>query len=487
MKSFSRSLLAVLCLTLPAAFASAGDLDWSGTYRIEGQTIENPQAKGGSKKTKDYGVHHLMLRPKIVGADGLYINGQLDIFNSEAANGAWGNQLGAIYGNGVDDDASAASNSGNSNTLSEHQNAEQIRISQFYLTWVQEFGSLIAGRAPVQFGLGMTHNAGRGLFDHYADTRDLIGYKVVLGNFAITPMMGKVNEGGLGGFDDVNDLMLQAEYANPESDVEMGFMYWNRKAGAAGNDSIASTPIPANTDVFPGATGINGDYDYKLMSFYFGKKSDNYSFGIEVANQTGSSGVTDGTNGIDFSGMGLATEFEYHPKDKRYALGLKAGMATGDDKTTTDEYEGFIFDKNYDVAMLLFNHSLGQANLLHTEMAGSRITTAKTSSTLSDPDVEAISNVMYVAPYWNYKWSDKWTIRGVLATGILDQTKLAGSLDSDNALGYELDLSLNYSPNERVVWQNTFGYLMTGTAFEVDGTYSSSDVFGFMSRAAISF
>lgn len=491
MKSLRLSILAFL--VLPFAAAQAGDLDWSGVYRIEGNIFDNPQAGTGDKKRKEYGIHHLILRPKIVGADGLYINSQIEVFNNNAgATGAWGNQLGSVFGNGINDTPQATATtggSGSSNTLSEHQGADEIRISQFYLTFVQEFGSLIAGRAPVDFGLGMTHNAGRGLFDHYADTRDLVGYKVVLGNFFILPMIAKVNEGGIGGYDDVNDQMIQIQYENPESETTMGFMYWNRKAGMGGNDATPGAPASADEEVFGAGATLTGSYDYKLMSFFFGKKYESFGFGIEVANQSGKTGVTSGAgDGVDYSGIGLATEFEYHPKDSNWAWGLKAGMASGDDKTTEDEYEGFVFDKNYDVALMLFNHALGQANLLHTEIAGTRISSATTSSTLADPDVEAISNVMYAAPYFNYKWSDKWSMRGVVATGWIDQTKLAiAGPDVDNSLGYEVDFSLNYSPNERVVWQNTIGWLMPGTAFEADGAFNTGDVFGIMSRAAISF
>ncbi len=491
MKSLRLIILAFLVLPFTA---HAGDLDWSGVYRIEGNIFDNPQVGIGDKKRKEYGIHHLILRPKIVGADGLYINSQLEVFNSNAgATGAWGNQLGAVFGNGINDTPQATdttgNNSGSSNTLSEHQQPEQIVVSQFYLTFVQEFGSLIVGRAPVQFGLGMTHNAGRGLFDHYADTRDLVGYKVVLGNFFILPMIAKVNEGGLGGYDDVNDQMIQIQYENPDSETTMGFMYWNRKAGMGGNDSVAGTPTPGDEEVFGTGATLAGDYNYKLMNFYFGKKYESFGFGIEVANQSGKTGVSVGGESVKYSGIGLATEFEYHPKESNWAWGLKAGMASGDDKTTPDEYEGFVFDKNYDVALMLFNHALGQANLLHTEIAGTRVSTTKTTtSSLVDPDVEAISNVSYAAPYFNYKWSDKWSMHGVVATGWLDQTKLATpAVNVDNGLGYEFDFSLNYSPNERVVWQNTVGWLMPGTAFEADGSFATGDVFGVMSRAAISF
>ncbi len=258
MKSLRLSILAFL--VLPLAAAQAGDLDWSGVYRIEGNIFDNAQVGTGDKKRKEYGIHHLILRPKIVGADGLYINSQLEVFNSNAgATGAWGNQLGAVFGNGINDNGTAitAGNSGTSNTLSESQDPEQIVVSQFYLTFVQEFGSFIAGRAPVQFGLGMTHNAGRGLFDHYADTRDLVGYKVVLGNFFILPMIGKVNEGGIGGYDVFKTVLENGVWSKP---VNMG-----QNINTAENESTPFVGADSKTIYFstPGFAGY-GDNDIFL-------------------------------------------------------------------------------------------------------------------------------------------------------------------------------------------------------------------------------
>jgi hypothetical protein len=467
-----------ISLTVVATAAFAGDLEWSGAYRIEGNDFQNLLLKTGSKKSKSYGNHQLILRPKIVAGDGLYINAQLNLARTQdaAGNNIGGNQFGAVFGNGFEAGTNVPT-SGNSGTLSESQEEENIVLSQFYLTHVQEFGSLIVGRAPVQFGLGMTHSAGRGAFDHYMDTRDILGYKVVMGNFFFLPMLGKVKEDALAGYDDVNEWLIHLQYENPETETAMGLMYWDRKAHQAGNDS-------ATTVAGPFGTNPTGDYSYKMTSIYYGREFENSRVGFEVGNQSGGTNV-DNRN-VKFSGMGIAAEFDYKPSDKKWSWGAKAGWATGDDNSTADEYEGFVFDRNYDVALMMFNHGLGQANFLHTKVNG----TNGAATVNAEPDTEAISNVMYLSPYWNYKWSDKWSLNTSVTTGWLNETKLtAGNNDGDNSLGYELDVSFNFSPNERVVWQNTFGWMMPGTAFEGDNTqnFSTSAAYGFVSRAAISF
>ena len=148
--------------------ANAGDIEWSGLYRMEGTVINNAILDGTHKKTKEYGLHNLILRPRIVAADGLYIDAQFGVHEKPV-----GNQMGAYLGEGPGNGTGADIN--NSNASAERTSSTEVRISQFYLTWIQEHGALLAGRAPLHFGLGMTYSSGRGLFDHFADVRDIVG------------------------------------------------------------------------------------------------------------------------------------------------------------------------------------------------------------------------------------------------------------------------------------------------------------------------
>src|SRR5690606_10968130 len=118
-------------------------------------------------------------------------------------------QIGQLWGSGI---GVGGTSSRDSNSMAENQRAETIQVSQLYLTFEQEFGQLLVGRAPLHFGLGMTHNAGFGLFDHWYDTRDLVAYKVVMGNISFTPMFAKVNEGNINESDDVTDWIAHLQY-----------------------------------------------------------------------------------------------------------------------------------------------------------------------------------------------------------------------------------------------------------------------------------
>jgi hypothetical protein len=55
-------------------------------------------------------------------------------------------------------------------------------------------------------------------------------------------------------------------------------------------------------------------------------------------------------------------------------------------------------------------------------------------------------------------------------------------------LGYEYDMSFNYSPRKGVTWVNQAGFLFPGSAWDgKDAQYDSSFGFGLATKAAISF
>jgi len=487
--SFAALVLAAgLTVVLAPATTYAGDLEWSGLYRAEGFML-GKMALDGTTGKKEYGVHTLILRPKIVAADGLYINSQLSIFNADSAQ--VGNQLGAYFGNGLGG-GTALDGGTISNTLAESQQSEEFRVSHFYLTHVQDFGSLLVGRAPMHFGLGITHNAGRELFDHFADTRDMVGYKMMMGNFYFMPSYAKLNEGDLARGDDVNEWNFHLQYENPETDISMGVFYQNRTSSTAGNDTPKTV---AGKDAANGAVAVTAPFETKNFNVFYKKETANWTTGFELAQQSGETGVQDASGKqIALSGFGLAFEADWHPKEKSTSLGLRAGYATGDNPATTDEFEGFIFDRNYDVAMLMFNHGMGRADFLHTRtMWGLPATGDFAQAAGGRPDVEAISNVSYLSVIYRKKYSDRWSLVGALTTGWLDDDSVDSANNStytakaDADLGYELDLSLHFKISDKIMWVNQFGYFMPGKAWEAGGSFSTDNVFGLVTKAAVSF
>ncbi len=483
MQKFSIISITLSVLASFLFFSTAhADIEWSGVYRFEGNHIKNSDLNSRGKEL-GYGVSHLVLRPKIVAGDGVTIHGQFNIFNEDTV--YENSQLGQIWGHGVRNGAAANTTSSNqdSNATSDNQTAETIKVSQLYLTLNHEYGQLLVGRAPIHFGLGISHNAGRGLFDHWYDTRDLVGYKFIVGNLYFLPMFGKVNEGVLNGNDDMNDYMIQVMYENPESDIEMGVFYQMRK----GSESASDTPVGASGgNVLGGATGAQGaEVDSKLVNIFARRNFSTFMFGLEAAFQSGEAGAfTAGGEKVTWGGFGVAAEFEYKPEGSKWHWGLNLGTASGDDPATDAKFEGFIFDRNYDVGMLMFNRPLGQDDFLRTRLETGSVRDA--NNVIDSADIEALSNVMYFAPRVRYIFSDRWSLDNTLVTGWLGTNPIVGQ-DVSKDLGYEWDISLNFSPRKGVSWVNQVGVLFPGAAWEGGTAYDSDFAFGLTTKAAISF
>jgi hypothetical protein len=460
-------------------------MEWSGVYRVEAYNLKNTELSSRGREL-NYGLSHLVLRPKIVAGDGLTIFGQFDVFNSTAYPNS---QLGTLWGAGVRTAAPPTTSTDGSDVMSQTKSTQSLQVSQLYLTYAQEYGALIVGRAPLQFGLGMTHNAGNGLFDHWYDTDDLVGYKIVLGNLYVLPMLGKASEGNINNSDDLNDYMIQVQYENPETDLEMGVFYQVRSGGDQASDAPTNMAADPEGGVLGGAGATNGGkINIKTVSLYALKDTERYRLGLEASFQSGETGVlTSSDDNVTMGGFGLAAEFAYRPESSRWNWSAKAGTASGDDPATKAKFEGYIFNRNYDVAMLMFNHPLGQNDFLRTRLLTGSVYDNLTDKNINVPDVDAVSNVMYLAPKAEYAFSDRWHLDNSLIAGWLGTNPLTGGKSAGKTLGYEWDISLNFSPRKGVMWVNQAGFLFPGSAWKGDGQYDSKFSYGLATKAAISF
>lgn len=471
--------------TLAGYQSSAGDLSWTGRYRAEGVSINNPYM-GDSKQQKSYVLHHAILFPKIVAADGLNIYGRFDILNTT---GFENTQMGQFFGSAAPSTPPYPNDP--FNVQRRAQPAGTFAVNSFYLQWANEHDSLIVGRVPTHFGLGMLHNAGNGLFDHWFSNRDILGYKMVTGNIFILPMIGKVIKNDLDKENGINDYMVHFQYENPETDLTLGVFYEARIAGKFGNDLVPDGIAPGQS-----AAGItaNEGWNSRNLNIFVQRKTPTFDVSVEAGFQNGQTGLKT-TNGgdVNLNGYGIASELTYRPEGSKLNWGLKAGIASGDDPNTTDVYEGYAFHRNYDVGVLLFNHYLGNAKLdaLGTKyvnggpFSGTGVGMPSASAG-TYADVEYITNSMYLAPNMKWIWNDNWSFNTSLIYANLMQAQAAGR---DKALGFEWDFGITYSPHEHLVLKGEAGILMPGSAFSGSSTenFSKDTVYGLTTKIAVTF
>jgi hypothetical protein len=485
------SVVASAVVLVPAANAS--DLTWGGFYRVEAVKINNSELSS-NKTDKSYGLQHLILNPKLVAADGLTIYSRLDVLNDSSrginSSGQVFSTAGDVFGAGAGTPVAANGSTGpltgtDSNSYGRTVRAGTLAVTELYASWSHEFGQLIVGRAPIHFGLGTAFNAGEGLFDHYVDTRDMVAYKIVLGNFSITPILGKMYEGGLAQEDDVDDYMIRVQYDNPDTELSLGFIYDMRVA--LGNDAPNGiTGTPAVPSYWGNGYTRGGSFKNTLMGIYLSQKPLSWlRASIEADMTSGDTGIINPSgNSVGINAFGVAAEVAFLPSaESRWSGMIKFGMASGDDPGTSDTYEGFVFNRNYDVAMLLFNHPLGQADFMRTGLV--RDATTAPSSQL---DTEAISNAIYFAPTVKYRAKDNLSYSATLVHALLNKDPIGSNAGTSTDLGYELDFHVTWNPIERLTWITEAGFLLPGSAWQGgSSSFENKFAYGLITKAAIRF
>jgi hypothetical protein len=482
-KTFQQMALPALLL-LSSFQAQALSLDWSGNYRFEYTEIDKTSLDD-PKMRKAYVLNHLSLSPKIIAADGVNIVAKFEVLPNELYPAS---QTGQPFGRRPNRASATPTSKDDSAVANERHAGSTFEVSQLYLNVNQEYGALVAGRAPLEFGLGMSHSAGNGPFDHWYDTRDLVGYKFIIGNFSLMPIVGKVYDYSVGQGLEVQDVIWDVEYNNPETESAIGIFHQTRSGSSGVNDAPAKA--------FGGVGVPDGNWNTQHINIFLSRGFDAVKFKIEAGFDSGATGIrkTVGGDEVKLNGYGIAAELDFPSGQSKWHWNLRTGLASGDNPSTTN-YEGFHFDRNYDVAFMMFNHPLGRYDLLRTAAQRS----PNRLNCTADPcgpyptdealDEEAVSNTIYVSPKIDYAINDKldWTNRVTWAQ--LQTNPLSdANIDVPKDLGFEWDIGVTFKPHERITWSNELGLLFPGAAWQ-GGTnnYGKGFTYGFSSKAAISF
>lgn len=452
------------------------EFDWGGHYRFEYVEIDKTEMTSGSRK--GYWLNNLVLMPHIIPSDDFEVISKIHL--AEDSNSPYANsQAGLIWGNSHNSGTSTYSD--NSNAFSHSRPKTGISVSQLYLKIQQEWGSLIVGRAPFHFGLGITHNSGNDPFHHWYDTRDIISYKMQIGNLALIPSISKQYAGDYQLGNEITNQTFQFDYKNKESGDWLGLIYETSK----GNSNTNDTPIsPLN------GTAVNSSISINSYNIILGKDFSNFNFRLEGGFQSGSTGIVDSFNrDIRLNTYAVVAEFNIFSQESKNSWNIKTGSVSGDNPDTED-FEGYLLNKNYDVAFLLFNHPMGQnnADIFKTKFGKNPAITSQRQRL----DDESVSNVLFIAPQWIRELADRWKMRNTLTIARLNNSRMiVGSTSEsvDSNVGFEWDLSFSYKANENMEWKFDSGFLFPGKAFEMGsaGLKTTSTVIGIGTSAAITF
>lgn len=456
---FKRLVLIVFALLSVSPKSRSAGISWDGYYRVEGTDIRNVDLDG---QEKNFLLHHMALKPRIIVKDDIIVRARFDVFNNQNY-GVLSNQVGSFFGNPANAQAVTPKTFDNSDVIAQNLAVESVAATELYLTWLMNQSALLVGRVPKHFGMGLTHNAGNGDFDHWFDTHDVLAWKLVMGNHSFTPFYGKKSEGSVIDRADVNHFSFHYDYQNPDSDLRLGIFYEKTTSGKS---------IDTTETIFGGTP--SGGYRPEQINVYLKQNYKWYDWEFEAGFINGSTGSRRNGQEVKFQSSGFISNLSFDFAQK-FVLDGRFGFASGD-KPDTTEFEGFLFDRNLDVAYLLFNHRLGR----NLDLLGSDVGGASSDSV----DTEYVGNTLFFAPRLSYMANDRWHYDVALVYARLNSIN---GLTQSRTLATEIDFGLSYRPNPAVHARLESGFLIPGQAFAGNTSNPLKNAFIISAKAAINF
>ena len=329
-------------------------------------------------------------------------------------------------------------------TIMGSDNAQaKLFIRRLWLDWSSDWGVFQMGRQPFNFGLGMTYNSGDGLWDYYGESVDRISYKLMMGSVALKFGYEILSEGAVNYYNDDQDgFMTEFSYTEPESNVDMGFL-WHMYFGS-GQRKVHTYDL-FQKKLFP-TTGI--------------------TVGWEAAYQKGQMTDQNGGGKMDqVQAFGLLVDFSWKPGASEFDF--KTGMATGDNNPGDDKYYTFSFSRTYKIAMLLFNEDIG--------IAGDSIHGSKGIGA----DFNGLGAVFF-APSYHHTFMDSLKVGTTIAYAMTQKRPLTGT--QKKSLGTELDIDATYMWKENIETGIRMGWLFPSDYFS-----SRATAMGTMATVALTF
>jgi len=408
--------LLALLLLIPLKL-TAGAFVFSGDWRSEYAVYKNLDLGIGNdspSNTKDYTLTRFRLNPEFIVNDVLSIKSQwIVLAGAGTTNPAIDNNLGLVSG----------------------ANNADLFINHVWLEWVSSFGVFSTGRKPFDYGLGIMFNSGSNVWDYYHNWVDRVSYELRLGSLSIGLAYDMYQEKEIkNSRNEENGFLTKVIYEKIDTGLEVGFMWYMKKD-------------------MPGERVNSYDF-YQKKNF----KEINLDFNWEIVYQKGKTRAYE-----NIEALGFGIEFLYYPN--KFDLGLKTGLASGQNPNSQNTNNGFNFNRNYKVALLMFNEDLGEgASTIH----GSNGIGADFSNL----------GAFYIAPSLSYDITSNLKLQTVYIYAEIQKR----ADNKTKAIGSEVDFNLTYD-----IYDNFQTMLRTGFFFPSQNFENRKTAFGIMTGLGLSF
>lgn len=432
-------LLLLAALPTPA---HATELTWDGFYRGRGlvydslslaDTESNTRAEG----TADVFDHRLLLQPTWVLSDRAAIHAQLDLLAYTSWGGTPDTWTDPTTGEAIATaQADGVVNSGASIAATRAWGEATTPIGRFAL-----------GRMPMTWGAGILWNPGDTPDSEYGDTVDRLQFNTRAGPVFVMAAWDLLDEGYIGEWDDM-------------AAVSLALGYRSETAGLGLLNNYKYQPYT----------------DYKYQA-YTGDLWGYAELGplrlqLETVGVFGGGNLDTGANDISILAVGGMLDGEW--KTETVSVGLEGGFATGDEDPTDEKLTTFTFDRDHNVALMMFEESMPTlASTVVNETNQGRDDDAVISG-------DGISNALYLRPRVKYRPLPG--LEAELAWIGARRAKNAATIAGREGYGNEFDLSLRYDPAPHVWVQGTVGLFLPG---EYYSDYATTDLGRGFDKAAI--
>lgn len=414
-------MTAPLLALLLAAPASATELTWDGYYRGRALLYDSLSLSTSNESTEGLSTafdHRMRLQPNWLISEHAALKAQVDLFPYQL----WGEDT-ATYVDPVTGETIATANADGTSPVGAGLVATRA--------WAEAYtpiGRFAVGRMPMEWGAGILWNPGNDPEDEYGDTADRLQFSTRVGPVFVMAAYDVQFEGFVGAEDDMQSLSL-------------GVGYRTETAGV----------------------GLLNIYRYQPANEYQAYTADIWAFTqlgpvraeLEAVGTFGAGDLSTGANDVDVMAFGGMLDLSY--RADKLSIGLEGGFATGDEDPDDEKIRSFTFDRDHNVALVLFEETLPtlQTSVLNESNAGRTTEAAQLG--------DGLSNVLYVRPSVKYRLFPNlegelsW-FTGMMAAG--PETELGRS-----GYGNEFDLSVRYDPHPHVWVKGSAGVLLPGQYF----------------------
>jgi hypothetical protein len=190
----------------------------------------------------------------------------------------------------------------------------------------------------------------------------------------------------------------------------------------------------------------------------------------EVVATFGAGDLDTGANDVSVMAFGAMLDGAYDAE--RFVVGIEGGIATGDTDPTDADVSTFSFDRDYNVALLLFEEPLPTlATTVQNDTNEGRTTEAALTA-------DGVSNALYVKPSFTFRPRKDLELTATYVTAGLAAGPAA--TDGRTGLGHEIDLDVSYRPFPHLRVAGTAGVLIPGRYYS---EYADPDLGGGFDRA----